>query len=108
MIPTGQPVARCDVGGDAIGSFPDWTVSINSEYSVQFDSFEGYGRVLYTYTGVRDSLTLEEELDSYSLVSLYLGVRADQWSVELFSTNVFDEEALRGGGGTQATPLVRR
>jgi iron complex outermembrane receptor protein len=26
----------------------------------------------------------------------------------LFSTNVFDEEALRGGGGTQATPLVRR
>ena len=107
VIPTGQPVARCDVGGDAIGSFPDWTVSINSEYSVQFDSFEGYGRVLYTYTGVRDSLTLEEELDSYSLVSLYLGVRADQWSVELFSTNVFDEEALLGGGGTQATALVR-
>ena len=108
VIPAGQPVALCDVGGDAIGSVPEWTASINSEYSIPFDSFEGYGRILYTYTGDRDSLTLQEELDSYSLVSLYLGVRADQWSVELFSTNVFDEEALRGGGGSQATPLVRR
>ena len=108
VIPAGQPVALCDVGGDAIGSVPGWTASINSEYSIPFDSFEAYGRILYTYTGDRDSLTLQEELDAYSLVSLYLGVRADRWSVELFSTNVFDEEALRGGGGTQATPLVRR
>ena len=41
-------------------------------------------------------------------MNLYLGIRADQWNVELFSTNLFDEDALRGGGGTVATPLVRR
>lgn len=107
VIPEGQPVALCDVGGDAIGAVPDWTASINSEYSIPFDSFEGYGRVLYTYTGERDC-DIDDGCDSYSIVNLYLGVRADQWSVELFSTNVFDEEALRGGGGTEATPLVRR
>jgi iron complex outermembrane receptor protein len=106
LIPDGQFVATCDVGGDPIGSVPDWTASINSEYTVPFDNFEGYGRFLYTYTGDRDSDI--DDVDSYNVVSLYLGVRAEQWTVELFSTNVFDEEALRAGGGTEATPLVRR
>jgi iron complex outermembrane receptor protein len=107
VIPDGQPVALCDVGGDPIGAVPDWTASINSEYSLPFDSFEGYGRILYTYTGERDS-NLDGGADSYSIVNLYLGVRAEQWNVELFSTNLFDEEAVRGGGGTVATGLVRR
>jgi iron complex outermembrane receptor protein len=106
VIPEGQFVATCDVGGEAIGAVPDWTASLNSEYSIPFDSFEGYGRILYTYTGDRDSDL--DDTDSYNIVNLYLGVRAEQWSVELFSTNLFDEEALRGGGGTEATPLVRR
>lgn len=106
VIPEGQFVATCDVGGDPIGAVPDWAASINSEYSIPFDSFEGYGRILYTYTGDRDSDI--NGVDPYHVVNLYLGVRAQQWSVELFSTNLFDEEALRAGGGTEATPLARR
>jgi iron complex outermembrane receptor protein len=106
VIPDGQSVALCDVGGDAIGAVPDWTASINSEYTIPFDGFEGYGRLLYTHTGDRDSEI--DDVDAYDIVNLYLGVRAEQWSVELFSTNLFDEDALRAGGGTEATPLVRR
>jgi iron complex outermembrane receptor protein len=106
VIPEGQNVALCDVGGDAIGAVPEWAASFNSEYSIPFDSFEGYGRVLYTYTGERDSDL--DDVDPYHIVNLYLGVRVEHWDVELFSTNVFDEEALRGGGGTEATPLVRQ
>jgi iron complex outermembrane receptor protein len=106
VIPEGQFVATCDVGGDPLGAVPDWTASINSEYSIPFDSFEGYGRILYTYTGDRDSDI--DGVDPYHVVNLYLGVRAQQWNVELFSTNLFDEEALRGGGGSQATAQVRR
>jgi iron complex outermembrane recepter protein len=106
VIPDGQFTASCDVGGEPIGSEPDWTASINSEYSIPFGSVEGYGRILYTYTGDRDADI--DGVDSYHIVNLYLGVRAERWNVELFSTNLFDEEALRGGGGTEATPLVRR
>lgn len=108
VIPEGQPVALCDVGGDAIGTSPEWTASVNSEYSIPFDGFmggvEGYGRILYTYTGERDSDV--NDVDPYHIVNLYLGVREEQWNVELFATNLFDEEAVRGA--TEATPLLRR
>ena len=109
VIPVGQDVVVCDVSGDPIGSVPDWTASINSEYSIPLDVIdggEGYGRILYTYTGERDADI--DDVDPYNIVNLYLGVRTQSWSVELFSSNVFDEEALRGGGGTVNTPLVRR
>jgi len=99
-------MATCDVSGDSLGAVPDWTASINSEYSIAFDSFEGYGRILYTYTGDRDSNL--EGVDTYDIVNLYLGVRAQQWNLELFASNLFDKQALRGGGGTSATPIVRR
>jgi len=105
-IPDGQIMATCDVSGDSLGAVPDWTASINSEYSIAFDSFEGYGRILYTYTGDRDSNL--EGVDTYDIVNLYLGVRAQQWNLELFASNLFDKQALRGGGGTSATPIVRR
>jgi iron complex outermembrane receptor protein len=104
VIPDGQVVATCDVGGDSISNSPDWSASINSEYSIPLGSVEGYGRFLYTYTGDRE-IALGEQ-DPYHNVNLYLGVRAEQWDVELFATNVFDEEALRGGADT--TPQVRR
>jgi iron complex outermembrane receptor protein len=104
VIPDDQNVALCDVGGDAIGNAPEFTASINSEYSIPFDRFEGYGRVLYTYTGDRASDV--DDVDTFSIVNLYLGVREEQWNVELFATNLFDEEAVRGA--TEATPLVRQ
>jgi iron complex outermembrane receptor protein len=105
VIPDGQPVALCDVGGDPIGPAPDWTASINSEYSIPFDSFEGFGRVLYTYTGERHNADLGD-LDSYQVVNLYLGIRKEQWDVSVYAENVFDEEEIRTG--TFATQTVRR
>jgi iron complex outermembrane receptor protein len=106
VIPEEQSVALCNVGGDALGASPEFTASINSEYSIPFDRVEGYGRILYTYTGERDSDI--DGVDPYNIVNLYLGVREEQWNVELFATNLFDEEELRAGGGTETTPLVRR
>jgi iron complex outermembrane receptor protein len=105
VIPEDQFVATCDVGGDPTGPAPDWTASINSEYSIPFDSFDGYGRVLYTYTGERYNRDLGD-LDSYQVVDLYLGVRAAQWDIALFAKNLFDEEEVRAA--TFATPTVRR
>jgi iron complex outermembrane receptor protein len=105
VIPEDQFVATCDVGGEPTGPAPDWTASINSEYSIPFDGFDGYGRVLYTYTGERYNRDLGD-LDSYQVVDLYLGVRAAQWDIALFAKNLFDEEEIRTG--TFATPTVAR
>lgn len=107
VIPDGEVVALCDEGGEPIGSAADWTASINSEYSVPFDRFEGYGRILYTYTGDRFS-PQNLDVDPYHIFNLYVGIREEQWNIEVFATNLFDEEALRGAGGTEATQLVRR
>ena len=105
IIPEGQAAATCDVSGDPIGRAADWTASINTEYSIPFDSFEGYGRLLYAYTGEQYTPDLGY-LDTYQTVDMFLGVRAERWSVEVFARNLFDEEALVTGSG--ATPLVRR
>jgi iron complex outermembrane receptor protein len=96
IIPTGQATAACDVGGDPIGRAADWSASITSEYSIPFDSFEGYGRILYAYTGEQFTPDLGD-LDTYSTVDAFVGVRADQWDVELFVRNLFDEEAIVTG-----------
>jgi iron complex outermembrane receptor protein len=105
VIPPGQPVAVCDAGGDPIGPAPEWTASIYSEYSIPFDAFDAYGRVLYTYTDERYNAKLGD-LDSYQLVNLYLGVRREQWDISVFAENVFDEEEIRDGAFATAT--VRR
>jgi iron complex outermembrane receptor protein len=105
VIPDDQPTVLCEVGGDPIGPAPDWTASINSEYRIPLDSFEAYGRALYTYTGERYTPDLGD-LDSYQVVDLYMGVRSDNWDVALFVTNILDEEEIRTG--TFATQTVRR
>ena len=105
VFPQGQPVAVCDVGGDPIGRAADWSASFNSEYSMSFGSFEGYGRVLYAYTGEQYTPDLGE-LDTYQTVDAFFGIRADQWNVELFARNLFDEEAIITGAA--GSPPVRR
>ena len=60
------------------------------------------------YAKIRANDSDIDDVDPYHIVNLYLGVREEQWNVELYATNLFDEEALRAGGGTEATPLLRR
>ena len=104
MIPEGEYISTCDVSGDPIGPAPDWTASINSEYTVPFDNFDGYGRVLYTHTGERYNADLGD-LDAYQVMDLYAGLRTEQWDVSVFAKNVLDEEEIRTG--TFATATVR-
>lgn len=105
VIPSDAFFVSCDRGGEPMGPAPDWTASINSEYSVPFDSFEGYGRVLFSYTGERHNSDLGD-LDAYQVMDLYLGIRAEQWDISVFAKNLFDEEEI--STGTFATPTVRR
>ena len=93
----------CDVGGDRIAGQPQLSVSLNSEYSIPFDSMEWYIRGLYKYTGDRINPTAisgltnaREKFDSYDTINLFTGIRTNngQWDVSLWAKNLLDEEAL--------------
>lgn len=98
VIPPGEIAASCDVGGDALGPQPDWTVTLNSEYTLPFSSFEGYVRGLYRYNGERDDTDIDD-LDAYQTVDLFLGVRDEShaWDIGLFARNLFDEDEIVRG-----------
>lgn len=104
IFPEGGAVAECDESGNQLGRAPDWSASINSEYRVTLGSLQGYGRVLFAYTG--DQNSGEVPLDAYNTLDAYLGVRSDRWHVEVFARNALDEEALITA--TLATAVVRR
>jgi len=78
---------------------------------VQFGAFEGYGRLLLAYTGDQTAEAETEttdaiDLDAFTTLDAYLGVRTERWHVELFARNLFDEEALLTR--TNSTAVVRR
>jgi iron complex outermembrane recepter protein len=96
-IPAGNLLNTCDKGGESLGSQPKFMVRLNSDYSIGFDSFEGYVRGLYQYNGDRDDADAPGgELDGFSVFDLHLGLRDldSRWDVSLFARNLFDEDAI--------------
>lgn len=103
LVPEGQSFATCDLGGTSIGRMAPWTGSFNSEYRVQFDNFVGYGRLLYSYVGDQEGGDIDE-LSSYNTFDAYIGIRNEQFTIELFARNLLDEEGLVTGA--KSTPPV--
>ena len=95
VIPPGEIVATCDVGGDTLGPQPAFTLGLNSEYTMPFSSFEGYLRGLYKYNGEREDMDIGT-LDAYHTLDVYLGIRSESraWDASLFVRNLFDEEEI--------------
>jgi outer membrane receptor protein involved in Fe transport len=120
----------CDVDGESLGSEPNWSVSLNSEYSVPFENTAWYLRGLYKFTGERDNSSgaagigaVVDTFDSYQVFNLYTGLRSQDasWDVSLWVKNLFDEEvvliqngpdqfdvAASGGSYTQINVLALR
>lgn len=85
----------CDAAGAPASRAPDWTASLQSEYSMEVsDSMDGYVRGLYSYSPKNDNRHEFTEIDSYGLLNLYVGVRdnAGAWDVQLFVKNLTDEQ----------------
>lgn len=104
-VPPDQGAAVCDVGGQTIGITPDWSASLRSEYTIPFNSFDGYGRVLYRFVGERPNEEIGDQ-DSYSVVDMYVGVRNENWDLSVYARNLFDEEEVIDGSLT-TEPVAR-
>lgn len=80
--------------GNRLPSYPAWTGSASAEYeTAAFGDFDAYGRVDYIYTGkMYDTEANVAWIGAANRVNLRVGLRSDGRFVELFSTNVFDDD----------------
>lgn len=88
-------IATCDIGGEDVSSQPDWSATLNAEYTLPLSFGELFVRPLLAYTGEReDRLVPAQSFDDYVLVNLYAGVRSDDgaWEGTVWAKNLFDED----------------
>jgi len=100
----GEPVGNepwsfntCDLEGERAGDQPEWSANLASEYWRPFDSLEAewYLRGLLNAESEYYSNGFAEDLDSYAMLDLFLGLRAGsgKWDASLWVKNLFDETA---------------
>ncbi len=101
----GQPISTetwsfntCDFTGERAGQEPEWSGNVATEYSHALGNadMEWYARTLLNVESEYYSQSLQENLDSYAMLDLFLGLRspAGTWDASLWVKNVADESAV--------------
>ena len=98
--PIGEPLwsfNTCDLTGEKAGGLPEWSANIASEYwgAVGSISSEWYVRGLLNAESEYYSPAFREDLDSYTTLDLYVGLRSINavWDVNVWVKNITDESA---------------
>lgn len=102
----GDNLATCTV--DYRSNFaPLWTSTLQSQYNFPVGSLEGYVRGLWTLYGDsrNDPGNPLDDVDSYSILSLYAGVKDPEgkWEVMIYGKNLADTERVLSREATQAS-----
>jgi iron complex outermembrane receptor protein len=103
-------ISGCRVNFNS-GLSPRWSGTVQSEYSHPVsDIMNGYIRGLYTWKGssVNDPANAFDDVKSYGLLNLYLGLRGEDnsWDVSFYGKNITNSfRVLTRTNGPQATPL---
>ena len=106
LIPTTDVL----VGSD-LAYAPSFQGNIRARYEWDLsDTLEAYVQPQMTYSGSKFTDVVEInkiELDSYTVFDLSVGVKADQWRIEVFGENLSDERAqISGNFGNDRPRLV--
>ncbi|MFK7730058.1 MAG: TonB-dependent receptor [Pseudomonadales bacterium] len=111
----GEAIGLCDIGGSAISSEPELSVSLNSEFSVPFGANEWYLRGLVKHSGDRQNLSgsagignVTDEFDAYTVLNLFTGIRSaeGQWDISLWAKNLTDDDTILIQEGADATDIA--
>ncbi|MEL7190305.1 MAG: TonB-dependent receptor plug domain-containing protein [Pseudomonadota bacterium] len=96
LIPTNDVIL-----GSELAYAPNFQGNARARYEWDLsDSLEAYIQPQLTYSASKftDIIAINNiELDSYTVVDLSLGVKAEQWRFEIFGENLFDERAEISG-----------
>ena len=97
--------------GSELAYAPPFQGNIRARYEWDLNStLEAYVQPQLTYSDSKFTDVVEInklELDSYTVLDLSVGVKADQWRVEIFGENLTDERAqISGNFGNDRPRLV--
>ena len=102
---TGDPVTGPQApDGTRLPITADYKGNVNARYSFDIGTYEAYWQGSFVYEGRRTSDLRHEErnilgdLPSYTLFDMAIGVRKNNWSVDLYVKNLFDENAQYNRG----------
>jgi len=112
VVPGSDPASPrygCEVSfnGNSLERTPQHAVLFNLNYTNALGDtgFEWYSEADYNY---QSSRYLEQyniaELQAYSLTNFRIGLLADNWDVQFYINNVFDEDAVLNAGPTVGIP----
>lgn len=90
----GENIGACRLTASASTS-PEWSANANAEYRLALThSTEGFVRGLVSFFGHNDNDVLNsiDDVNDYSLVSLYMGIRdhSGNWELSLYGKNLTD------------------
>ncbi len=91
-----NPFNVCEAKGEVAGGQPDWSMVLQSEYSVPVDVIDGEWFVngLFNYRGeaeVPGDSAGRLTADDYYVLDLVTGFRNEHWTAKVFVKNVFDD-----------------
>lgn len=99
----GEVYGLCDVDGENIGGEPEWSFTLNTEYTIPMEATQAYIRGLYKYTGERDNIDASagignvlDEFEAHHIVNAFVGLRDNDatWDVSLWVKNLLDEDEI--------------
>jgi iron complex outermembrane recepter protein len=100
----GVNVATCPTNG-RINGLPEWSYTVQSEYSHPLSHGEAYVRGLYNWRSEGQIVSSSAPIESYGTLDLYLGARdiIGDLDVNIFVKNAFDEVRRFDQGGELST-----
>ncbi|NND66595.1 MAG: TonB-dependent receptor [Halioglobus sp.] len=102
--PNGPPVNAdnryntCDADGEVASLQPEWTGNLRADYSLgEVAGGEAYLSGLWAYKGDTETpgdLAGRLDTEDYSTLDLFTGIRAEEWTAQLYVKNVFDDDGV--------------
>jgi len=88
------------IKGDRVPGVPEFTANLTAQwYFHRFGQWESYAQAAYSYIG--NSFTefdqaspFSFDIPSYSMTRIAIGLQSDDWALDLYVNNVFDERGI--------------
>jgi iron complex outermembrane receptor protein len=82
--------------GTVLNTAPKFTATVNGEYVVPMNGFDGFGRFNVAYFGENPNFQYLAPADAYALVDVFVGARSHSagWDVQAYVKNLFNNHTL--------------
>lgn len=108
----GDTITGCTVDGLAANFAPEWSGTVQSEYSFPIQDYDLFVRGQASLYGdsENDETNPLDDVDAYGILNLYTGIRdaGGKWEIMLYGNNVTDTERVLSRGASPASVSYQR